>query len=82
MCSEFSDMEIKEAIFSIPNFKSPGPDDFNSGFYEATWQKLGPLVCAAVKEFFTKGIMPSYISKTKPFLSSYVKESRRCCLPL
>jgi len=35
MCKEFSDIEIKEAIFSIPNFKSPGPDGFNNGFYKA-----------------------------------------------
>ncbi|KAJ8425647.1 hypothetical protein Cgig2_023401 [Carnegiea gigantea] len=65
MCKEFSDIEIKEAIFSIPNFKSPGLDGFNSGFCKVTWHKLGPLVCAAVKEFFTKGTMPSYISETR-----------------
>jgi len=54
------------SFYSILNFKSPGPDRFKSGFYKATWQKLGPLVCAAVKEFFSKGNMPSYISETRP----------------
>ncbi|KAJ8427683.1 hypothetical protein Cgig2_027990 [Carnegiea gigantea] len=29
MCNEFTDLEIKEAIFSIPNTKSSGPDDFS-----------------------------------------------------
>jgi len=65
MCKEFTDLDIKEAIFFIPNFKSPGLDGFNSRFCKATWQKLGPFVCAAVKNFFTKGTIPSYINETK-----------------
>ena len=65
MCKDFTDLEIREAIYSIPNYKSPGLDGFNSEFYKATWQKLGPLICVVVKEFFTKGIMPSYISETR-----------------
>ncbi|KAJ8445966.1 hypothetical protein Cgig2_001284 [Carnegiea gigantea] len=31
----FSNNDIKQMIFSIPNHKSPGPDGFNSGFYKA-----------------------------------------------
>ena len=65
MCDEFTDLEIKEAIFSIPNTKSPGLDGFGSGFFKTTWQKIGPLIYSAVREFFTKGVMPSYISNTK-----------------
>ena len=65
MCRDFTDLDIKQAFFSIPNFKSPGPDGFNSGFYKATWQKIGPMVCAAIKEFFHRGSMPPHISETK-----------------
>ena len=65
MCKEFTDLEIREAIYSIPNFKSLGLDGFNSEFYKATWLKLSPLVCAPVKDFFTKGTIPSYISETR-----------------
>ena len=36
LCQPFSDLEIKQALFSIPNCKSPGPDGFNSGFYKAS----------------------------------------------
>jgi len=36
LCNPFNDSNIKEALFSIPNHKSPWPDRFNSGFYKAT----------------------------------------------
>ena len=68
MCRDFTDMDIKDAFFSIPNFKSPGPDGFNSGFYKATWHKIRPMMCAAVREFFYKGSMPIYISETKSIM--------------
>jgi len=57
--------EIKKAIFSIPDIKSPSPDGFYSGFYRDTWFKMGPLIRSTVKEFFSTGVIPSYISATK-----------------
>ncbi|KAJ8435058.1 hypothetical protein Cgig2_015563 [Carnegiea gigantea] len=33
LCEAFSDAEIKEALFSIPNYKSPEPDGYSSGFF-------------------------------------------------
>ena len=65
MCKKFTDKEIKEAIFSIINVKSPGPDVYSSGFFKSTWLLISPMVCVAVQDFFTTGIMPSYISATK-----------------
>ncbi|KAJ8435318.1 LOW QUALITY PROTEIN: hypothetical protein Cgig2_026410 [Carnegiea gigantea] len=65
MCQDFTDMDIKTALYSIPDIKSPGPDGFNSGFFKHTWHKLGTLICSVVKEFFTTGTMPSYLSETK-----------------
>ena len=32
LCQPFTDNDIKQAIFSIPNHKSPGPDGFNMAF--------------------------------------------------
>ena len=58
LCKEFTDKEIKEVLFSIPNIKSPGPDGFNNRFYKTAWHKIGPLVCNAIKEFFRAGVMP------------------------
>ncbi|KAJ8423153.1 LOW QUALITY PROTEIN: hypothetical protein Cgig2_011558 [Carnegiea gigantea] len=37
MCQDFTDLDIREAIFSIPNNKSRGPYGFNSGFFKHTW---------------------------------------------
>ena len=34
MCKGFIDTEIKEAIFSISDVKSPGPDGYTSGFFK------------------------------------------------
>ena len=33
LCRPFSNNEIKQMIFSIPNHKSPRPDGYNSGFF-------------------------------------------------
>ncbi|KAJ8425092.1 hypothetical protein Cgig2_008803 [Carnegiea gigantea] len=54
MGNEFTDLEIKEAIFSIPNTKSPGPDGFSRGFFKTTWQKIGPLICSAKSQDLQK----------------------------
>ena len=52
-------------MFSIPNYKSLGPDGFNSGFYMASWESIGALVCSVIKEFFSKGELPSFYGETK-----------------
>ncbi|KAJ8421553.1 hypothetical protein Cgig2_004598 [Carnegiea gigantea] len=55
ICAPFKDTEIKEAMFSIPNCKSPGLDGYSSGFFKATWDSVGHLVCEAIQELFPKG---------------------------
>ena len=42
-------------VFLIPNEKSSGPDGCSSGFFKATWEDIGPLMCDAIEEFFTTG---------------------------
>jgi len=34
LCHPFTDNDIKQALFFIPNHKSPGHDGFTSGFYK------------------------------------------------
>ncbi|KAJ8421818.1 hypothetical protein Cgig2_023811 [Carnegiea gigantea] len=54
LCSQFTDQEFKNAMFLIPNVKSPGPDGYDSGFYKSSWSIIRPLVCAALKETLVK----------------------------
>ncbi|KAJ8435083.1 hypothetical protein Cgig2_033623 [Carnegiea gigantea] len=68
MCRSFSCSDIKEAIWSIPYHKSPGPDGFSSGFFKATWAQMGPLVCSALHDFFKIATMPRAVSTTKLIL--------------
>ena len=61
----FSDQEIRVALFSIPGIKSLGPDGFNSSFYKEGWSEHGPLVLAAIRQFFKHGHLPRYFGHTK-----------------
>ncbi|KAJ8419640.1 LOW QUALITY PROTEIN: hypothetical protein Cgig2_030847 [Carnegiea gigantea] len=61
LCQPFSDQNIKEAIFSIPNLKSVGPDGYSSSFFKQAWTIIGSMISAAVKDFFRIGHMPNSI---------------------
>ena len=65
LCEPFTIADIKEALFSIPNHKSPKLDGFNSGFFKHSWIKIGDQICNAVQDFFRTGIMPDYVSAMK-----------------
>ena len=65
VCKSFTDQENKEALFSIPNHKSPGPDGYSSGFFKHMWQHAGHLVCTLIRDFFHTTTMPPIISATK-----------------
>ena len=68
MCSPFTDNNIKQEIFSIPNLKSPAPDGFSSGFFKSSWSITGPLVCNAVQHFFQTSQLPPFLGRTKLLL--------------
>ncbi|PKU65724.1 Putative ribonuclease H protein [Dendrobium catenatum] len=59
-----SDVEIKEAIFLGSSNSSLGPDGFNFEFFKSTWLITGPLVCKAVRSFFSKGYLPKKAKAT------------------
>ncbi|XP_062075339.1 uncharacterized protein LOC133779384 [Humulus lupulus] len=60
----FSKKEIREALFSIPNTKSPGPDGYGSDFFKAVWSKIGEEVCSAISYYFESGNFPSKLRET------------------
>jgi len=65
MCMPFTEEEIRHALFSIPNVKSPGPDGFSGGFFKSTRHMTRSLICEAIYQFFKTGEMPAFISATK-----------------
>ena len=65
LCQPFKETDIRQALFSIPNFKSPGPDGFNSDFYKASWEHTGNMVCQVIQEFFRNRELPSFYGETK-----------------
>ncbi|KAL2930500.1 hypothetical protein RDABS01_035910 [Bienertia sinuspersici] len=62
---EFSNSEIKQALFSIPGVKAPGPDGFNSTFYKEAWPLIGDEISNAIRDFFLHGQMLKQINCTK-----------------
>lgn len=59
-----SDTEIKQAVFSIGDEKSPGPDGFNACFFKKSWSIVGQQLCEAVKEFFATGSLLKQLNHT------------------
>ncbi|GJR27427.1 reverse transcriptase domain-containing protein [Tanacetum coccineum] len=51
-----TDREIKEAMFSMGDEKSPGPDGFSAAFFKEAWHIVGVDVINAIREFFTNGL--------------------------
>ncbi|XP_062114042.1 uncharacterized protein LOC133825062 [Humulus lupulus] len=60
----FSTKEIKAALFSIPNTKSPGPDGYGSGFFKTMWKDIGQDICSAITHGFSTGHFPKELHET------------------
>nr|GEX69510.1 RNA-directed DNA polymerase, eukaryota [Tanacetum cinerariifolium] len=59
--------EIRKAVWSCGENKSPGPDGFSLEFFRKFWDLIGPDMCIAVDWFFThnsfsRGYNASFIS--------------------
>ncbi|XP_043720986.1 uncharacterized protein LOC122668491 [Telopea speciosissima] len=53
-----TDVEVKEAVFSLSSDSALGPDGFIGYFFTACWDLIGDGVCATVKDFFAGGFVP------------------------
>ena len=65
LVAEISDKEIKQAMWSIPGSKAPGPDGYNSTFFKRSWDIVGKDVCDAIRDFFTHGKLLKEVNCTK-----------------
>ncbi|XP_020271061.1 uncharacterized protein LOC109846249 [Asparagus officinalis] len=48
--------EIKHAVFTMSDDKSPGPDGFSASFFKTAWDIIKDDMCKAVGEFFYTGL--------------------------
>nr|GEU29256.1 hypothetical protein [Tanacetum cinerariifolium] len=64
MVRHISNKEIKSAMFSIGDDKSPGPDGYTSMFFKRSWDIVGYDVCKAVTDFFNNGLILREINHT------------------
>ena len=58
LINDFSEDEIRAAVWSCDSFKSPGPDGFNFGFLKFCWEIIKKDVMAAVRDFAANGHWP------------------------
>ncbi|CAN1172213.1 LINE-1 reverse transcriptase homolog [Linum perenne] len=75
LCRPVTQEEIKKALFSIPNEKSPGPDGFNAGFFKDSWNVVSFDLTEAVLSFFTGSYMPKYVNSIALTLIPKVKNA-------
>jgi len=48
LCSEFTTMEVKNALFSMDSSKAPGIDGYNVHFFKCSWNIIGDSVIEAI----------------------------------
>lgn len=65
--------EVKEALWSIPEEKSPSSDDFGSHFYKDSWVIVGNDDTATVMNFFNSEKLLKEVNNTIVTLIPKVK---------
>ena len=54
---EFTEAEVKEALFQINPSKAPGPDGFNPFFYQRYWHVVGKDITEVILNFIIIGVI-------------------------
>lgn len=60
LCRAPSEMEVRDAILSIPRNSSPGPDGFGSVFFQDCWNIVKEEVIEAARDFFAGSPLPRF----------------------
>ncbi|GJS81519.1 hypothetical protein Tco_0748060 [Tanacetum coccineum] len=77
MVRSISDREVKEALFSMGDDKSPGLDGYTAAFFKEAWDIMGDEVTKAIHEFFTNGKLLKELNHTIIALIPKVKSPSR-----
>lgn len=59
-----SDQEVKDALWFLKPFKTPGTDGLHAGFFQQFWLLVVGTVTDTVKGAFVNGKIPEHINKT------------------
>ena len=60
---EITKGEVEEALKSLKNNKSPGPDGYTAEFFKAFWQELGDFIYKSIIECFEKNKLPDSFNR-------------------
>ncbi|GKD53652.1 putative RNA-directed DNA polymerase, eukaryota, reverse transcriptase zinc-binding domain protein [Tanacetum coccineum] len=55
MVRDITDSEIRGALFSMGDDKSPGPDGYTTAFFKKAWNVVGSDVTCTIRDFFSNG---------------------------
>lgn len=61
---EPTEIEVKDAIFSILKQSSSGPNDFGSKFYTSCWDVIKDHVVEATRDLFKGLVLPRFYSSS------------------
>ncbi|KAK1698175.1 hypothetical protein QYE76_014872 [Lolium multiflorum] len=76
LCCDYTNDEIKTALFQMGPTKAPGPDGFPALFYQKHWDLLEEDICAAVKGFLLGSDIPEGFCDSKKEATGELKGIR------
>ncbi|GJR75171.1 putative reverse transcriptase domain, reverse transcriptase zinc-binding domain protein [Tanacetum coccineum] len=77
MIREVTTQEVKQAMFSMGDDKSPGPDGYTVAFFKEAWEIVATDVTNAVRGFFTNGKLLKELNHTIIALISKIQSPLR-----